>query len=109
MYPVHVPSGTGYRGTQHRRCVPHVPPGAPGARMYPPMTSTPIHRVVWTADRSGLGHASRPGRVLALCGARSRDPRWGWPLTTWCPVCLVLVDSPGVVIRRCSPLIGDTP
>lgn len=57
-------------------------------------------RYIWTAeDAAGIGHANRAGHVLTLCGRRSRDPRWSWPVRTHCADCEALTIWPVPVVR----------
>ena len=52
------------------------------------MRTLPHHRILWTADRSGIGHATlviRPARTL--CGQIATSEAYGWPVRFRCDEC----------------------
>jgi len=50
-------------------------------------------KIVWTADKSGIGHAARLNSARAYCGRAATPQRFGWPITIKCATCRYEVQN----------------
>ena len=53
----------------------------------------PVIRHLWTADRSGIGHCSLPGRGRALCGSYATAESMSYPIRLYCGACHEALDA----------------